>query len=1283
MKSKATIFISIIFIFVFVFNTFPVKSKNSPSRSKHISDQKDNQPQYIPGQIRLKFKQEAEQIKSIKDNATITGIASVDEKISNYQVQSIQKSFKHKPIPKDTGIADISKIYTLHFAEDKDIHQVAKSFSIDPNIEYAEPVAIYYLELAPDDPQFAQQNHLPQIFMPEAWDISRGDSNVIIAIVDGGTDWEHIDLIDNIWTNQAEANGSIGIDDDANGYVDDIHGWDFANDDNNPTNQPTNLVAYYHGTVTAGLASARTNNATQVTGASWNCTIMPLKHGRDNVERSIYNWENGAIYAAENGADVINLSFGSFREPSQSAQDVIDYVYGLGAVVVASAGNELNSDPNHYPSGYHNVLSVTWINNADYLTTDSPYGLSVDVAAPGVQLLSTSPNDETLRMSGSSSAAPIVSGLAALIKSQHPDWGPTEIMRQIFLTADNIDNLNPQYAGKLGSGRINAYRAVTETNPAELAPRLKLIGDVAISDSSGGDNDNIFEQGETIEVKASAYRNYSISPGMNVVFTITSDDTDLTINNGTYNFGYFPPDMELSVPLSFSFTVNNNAKGKTANLFVGWQSDGGYSGADTFKIIIGKIPILIVDDDFDADDIEFPDAEKFYTNLLDTFKLNYAVWDRYELGALGPDQMTNFPIVIWLCAWAFPSLDSADQLAISNFLDNGGSLFITGQDIGWDFNDPGGFGYQQREFYAKYLHAIYFADDSPVNEVVGIPGDPIGDSMEFSVWQPGLTEENQYPDEIEPDSGATAVFEYAGGNNHKFGIKYKGDHKVVYFGMGLEAIDSKENTPPGELSEIRTEIFGRVLNWLNFIDHEPLTDTENSTDSRTVMAHVTNSSATTDLVSMELYWRKTNQSTFTAIPMTHTGNNKYSAEIPGSGKNTTIEYYIKMVNSYYAWSSPQDAPQNYYNYRVGPDQIAPTFSHLPLKSSINGEMARAISVGVEDNIELDDSAVYVRYYSSKLPPDSVKLTEGDNPGLFQGLIPAVFDYGDTVSYYFSGYDKATSPNRGQSEIYSIVVGLENFESGLSDWIASPEDGWGLDQSQVHAGKISINDSPNQTPYPLNRDVSIAINFGMDLSGTDFAALRFWTKYFLEINHDYGYIEVSNDGGQTWNQVGDSYNGATGAWTLKIVDLNSYCGPGNTDVRFRFRMVSDANQGPPFAGWFIDDVQIVEGVEFTRITGDINTAIPKDFVLYQNYPNPFNPNTTIRFDLPTPGKVIAKIYNIKGELVRTLFQSQMNAGSFMVQWDGRDDNGQNLTSGVYFFKLSTANFSATRKLLMIK
>ncbi|UCE06207.1 MAG: T9SS type A sorting domain-containing protein, partial [bacterium] len=526
-----------------------------------------------------------------------------------------------------------------------------------------------------------------------------------------------------------------------------------------------------------------------------------------------------------------------------------------------------------------------------------------------------------------------------------------------------------------------------------------------------------------------------------------------------------------------------------------------------------------------------------------------------------------------------------------------------------------------------------------------------------------------------------AVFEYSGSENHKFGIKYKGDHRVVYFGMGLEAIDSEENTSADDISPIRTEVLSRTLNWLNFIEHEPLSDTENLIDARTVITQVTNNIAISDLIGMELYWRKQNDGTFTGIPMIDIGNNQYRADIPGTGEIAHIEYYIKMVNSYYEWSNPQGAPQKFYRYYVGPDKIVPTFSHPPLASSINGENPRAVFVGIKDNIDLDTTAVYV-HFRSKSISDSVKLMVGVSPGQFYGHLPAVFAYGDTVSYYFTAYDKSESPNRGQSAVFSFVVGYEDFESGLGNWAVSPE-GWGLDLASAHSGNYSINDSPNQSPYPNNRDVNIATNFGIDLSNTEHAALKFWTRVFLEPDHDFGYLEISNDGGKTWTQLGFAFSGFIGTWKQHTVSLSNYCGSGNTDVRIRFRMVSDANQGPPVPGWFIDDVQIIEGLDVTPVAEDRKLIIPNRFALYQNYPNPFNPTTTIRFDLPVTGKVSIKIFNIKGELVRTLIEDQMNAGSHAIQWNSKDDSGQSLSSGVYFYKLSMNDFNATRKLLLIK
>ena len=1252
-------------------------AKNTSKKTNEITTAKKARPQFMPGQIRVKFKPQVVNFNLMQTGGASTGISSFDNRLINNGIKSIKKTFKQlKPDRFDNF--GISRIYTLYFPEEKDVLKVATQFSKSPLLEYAEPVPIRYIDNEPNDPMFAQQDHLPQIKAPQAWDVVTGDSSVIIAIIDGGTDWEHSDLIDNIWVNDAEIKGTPGVDDDGNGYVDDFHGWDFANNDNNPTNQPSNLYAYEHGTVTAGLASARTNNNLQVAGVAWNCTIMPLKHGIDNVENAIYYWLRGLEYAVDNGAHIVNLSFGGTFF-SQVEQDAINDAYSKGVLIVASAGNVL-SDERHYPAAYDHVLSVTWVYANDKIAWAATYGISVDVAAPGVKLLSLLPGNLTTRMSGSSSASPVVAGLAGLIKSQHHDWGPYQIAKQIALTADNIDDKNPAYAGKLGSGRINAFRAVSEVDPPEISPKIKTLK-VAISDSAAGDNDFIFERGETVEVKVSAVHNYSLSPGEKVVFTLSSNDTDLTILNGEYDVGFFPSDTTISLPEVFTFSVSETAKGKTSKILIGWNADGGFSGADTFTVIVGKLPVLIVDDDRG----EYP-AEKLYTNILEQWDMNYAVWNRFSMGALSPDMLSNFPIVIWLCEWEFPSLDSLDQTAIMQFLDNGGNLFVSGQDIGWDLADATGITNNQYsestvQFFHNYLHAVYFADDSDVNEVVGMPNDPIGNDLRFHIYQPGLPDANQYPDEIAPADGASSCFEYVGGQNHKFGIKYKGDHKVVYFGMGLEAIDSRENTPSDDLSPIRTEVMRRILNWLNFIDFTPIASSENVSDPRIVNVQLKEKLSGADVLRIELYWKKENDAEFQQIVMTDNGNGKYSAEIPGPEEITNTDYYFKMVNTYYDWENPILAPAKYYSYYSGPDQTAPAFNHIPLTSTINGEVGRELLVGIQDNSAIDTNKVYL-HFSSKTTDDSLKLFTTNNPQQFRGIMAPVFAYGDTVQYYFTAYDKANIPNQGISETYSFVVGLENFESGLSNWLATPN-GWGIDNLYAHSGKYAINDSPEQAPYPNNRYAIIMSNFDFDLSNCSHATLLFWTKYYLEMGSDYGYVDVSNNGGATWHQLGTPFNGFKVAYEQQTLSLSDYCGAGNTNVKIRFRMVSDNQQPPPLPGWFIDDIQIIEGMNVTHVAESIQPTLPGKFALYQNYPNPFNPRTTISFDLPEPGQVTLTIFNITGELVRTLIDKQLTAGVYKINWDGKNSQKLPLASGVYFYRLAAAKFSSVKKLIFLK
>ena len=297
-------------------------------------------------------------------------------------------------------------------------------------------------------------------------------------MIDTGVDTSHVDLAANIWTNPGEIPGN-SIDDDGNGYVDDVHGWDFVEGDTVPQDDDS------HGTHQAGIIGAVGNNGGGVTGVNWTTSIMPLRViGPSSTNTS--DVISAIDYAVANGADIINLSFES-PDFSQGLSDAIDAAYSAGCLIVSSAGNDTadNDTTPQYPASYASdgIISVAATDRNDVLATFSNYGAtSVDIAAPGVSILGTTPGDTYSFYSGTSQAAAEVSGAAALLLSQHPDWTPDQIKAQLLGTADAQDSL----AGKVVSGgRLDVGRAVSEsiaTPPAVtgLLPGAAIRGPIQV-----------------------------------------------------------------------------------------------------------------------------------------------------------------------------------------------------------------------------------------------------------------------------------------------------------------------------------------------------------------------------------------------------------------------------------------------------------------------------------------------------------------------------------------------------------------------------------------------------------------------------------------------------------------------------------------------------------------------------------------------------------------------------------------------------------------------------------
>ena len=363
----------------------------------------------------------------------------------------------------------------------------------DKDILFAELEVIHKTSLIPNDPMHIQQWALEKIQAYNAWDIQPGGSEyIIIGIVDSGVKWNHPDLQANMWINEAELpgitinweNGTItggdGIDNDGNGYVDDVLGWDFysvagGGQDNNPFQ---NLEGSDHGTHVAGCAAAVGMNSIGVIGPAFNVKILATKHSPYNVSStSIYNGYNGIYYMADTGAHIINCSWGGLGG-ANLANLAVSYAKSQGSLVVVSAGNgDISGNPynmddtSYYPACATDAFTVAATTSIDIRTSWSNYGNAVDISSPGQSILaptfSSAGANNYGSKSGTSMSSPIVAGVAALILSQNPALTVEELSDILRWGGDPIDHLNlPIFIGKMGSGRVNALNSVNMAFPA-------------------------------------------------------------------------------------------------------------------------------------------------------------------------------------------------------------------------------------------------------------------------------------------------------------------------------------------------------------------------------------------------------------------------------------------------------------------------------------------------------------------------------------------------------------------------------------------------------------------------------------------------------------------------------------------------------------------------------------------------------------------------------------------------------------------------------------------------
>ncbi len=460
-------------------------------------------------------------------------------------------------------------------------------FNQSPNVLYAEPNYKYKLFVVPNDPMFGDLwgfdntgqtggTEDADIDAPEAWDLETGSSQMIIAITDTGIDYTHPDLSGNMWVNNAELRGDADVDDDGNGYIDDIYGYDFAGavaaDPSDADSDP--LDNHFHGTHIAGIIGAVGNNSKGVVGVCWKVKMMALKVFADDyrVEPEVFVTEavEAIQYAVANGAKIINASWGGDYF-SQSLYDAIKEAGDAGVLFVAAAGNDYGSDNDQfpvYPASFEldNIISVMSTDPNDQKSDFSNFGAtSVDIAEPGTDILSTSPTTQNLAMlvfgvstnyatlSGTSLSAPYASGACALIWSQYPTLAHKTV-KGILLKA--VDPIFTSPRLNLSGGRINLHKVLTlipkgkagkvlnsKDDPTDPSNLYSTIQD-AIDDANDGDEliaesnalflEIIDFKGKAITLRSGDITNPddpNISPVDTMILGVLDEDSVVTFQN--------------------------------------------------------------------------------------------------------------------------------------------------------------------------------------------------------------------------------------------------------------------------------------------------------------------------------------------------------------------------------------------------------------------------------------------------------------------------------------------------------------------------------------------------------------------------------------------------------------------------------------------------------------------------------------------------------------------------------------------------------------------------------
>ena len=1262
---------------------------------------------FYPGKISVCFSREmvgnttGDFLIEKNDDIVVTPFGWLNALAIEYQIIDLQR----KHWVKDQQWHDEGRypmnIFSVEIKDHSQTDKLLAELSRHKDVLFAEPLAIDRSFYTPNDPYLGQQWALTKIQAYAAWDIETGSEDIIIGIVDSGVKWNHPDLAANMWINTAELpgitinwetgtiTGGDGIDNDGNGKVDDIMGWDFySSTGGGQSNNPfQNFNGSTHGTHVAGCAAAVGDNGVGVAGPAYNCKILATKHSPYNSNTtSIYNGYDGIYYMADTGAHIINCSFGGGGN-SGVANTSINYAVNHGSLVVVAAGN--NGTGSHssgqdlaavpvYPALATNAFTVANTTTNDTKASSSNYGIAVDVSAPGSSIYSTyynsSGGNTYNNLSGTSMASPIVAGVAALLKSQDPSLTVAELKALLKDTADPIDNLNPSYTGKLGTGRVNAYSGVLAAIPAlSISPLSHNFGEIeagTVSPTATFTLSNTSETNNTVSgitLSGNQWAHFTIDTGNLPITLLPGGSSTITANfspqtpgdkaatiqvthlaatvpsvinlKGTATGNYHAPFYE-NFDTGTSLT-EINWRG-SLNLNSGIIANSGVQGSNAVALNVfsssstQSVTSPTIDCITEFSEISFAYRVVNYTtnwnNTLSATNLGENNVIYIEISTNGPTgTYTNLFTINGenhTPSTSFASL----TLPISTFAEEEINIrFRPVRDSGnWFFVLDDVIVTQESTYPYPAINP------SPTNgalnvskatalawAVAPVGSPPTGFYLYFDTVYPPvqmftLSDVTSWtpPNQLLPNTAyywQLVPFNLSGEST--------GCPIWSFFTrgiVGLPLLVGPENNSTN-MSLYTT------LSWLAGEGHTPASyNVQIDTVNPPVITYegITGSPFLAPLAhGMTYYWRV----------------------------QATSEDEVSDYTQVWSFSTVLAAPNPVI--LVAPTHTATGISITPtLEWEI--DLGNIMPANVSNPFEDNEANIFARKQMGSDSRDSRTI-----PDYFMIHISRNSSFNPRYHEAEVSYPATT---------YTVPENNALLHNTLFYWRVVPG---------------------NSSGYPLNNQ---SFTFTTVLAPPGFA--------ISPNSYDFGIIspgeastnvhfQITNSGGAPLTVSNIAIEGQNAnEFVLTLTDELPWSINGGATKTFYVKF-SPVSWGSKTATAVVSH-DAESGSNAVELSGggvpDIDFPdLPVITALGSNYPNPFNPETVISFSLAKEGIVTVDIYNIKGQKIITLIDKNMQIGHHTMVWDGTDESGHAQSSGVYFYRMKAGDFVAIKKMILMK